>query len=239
MNASSSILQQRPLDIVLRQHATFDTFVCDKDNGLLQLLDGLAQAAEEPRQYFLWGHRGSGKSHLLQATCNRLAATHLKAVYLPMKELSGSSSGVLYDLQQLDVVCIDDIDFVLSDRDWEHALFRLINESWLAGKSLVISAVSKPTDLEVALPDLASRLRWGMGYRLYPLSDEDKGIALRLHARARGLNVPKEVCAYLLKRYPRGLVHLVGLLDRLDQHSLAMQRKITIPFVKSVLEQKC
>ena len=52
------------------------------------------------------------------------------------------------------------------------------------------------------------------------------------------MSVPREVCAYLLRRYPRGLVYLVELLDRLDQHSLAMQRKITIPFVKSVLEQE-
>ena len=240
MNDSSLFLQQRPLDIVLRQHATFDTFVCRKENGLLQQLDGLVQAAEEPRQYFLWGHSGSGKSHLLQATCNRLAVSDLKAVYLPMKVLSGSDSdpGVLSDLQQLDVICMDDVDCVLGDRDWEHALFRLINESWLGGKSLVISATRKPTDLEVSLPDLASRLRWGMVYRLHPLSDEDKGTALQLHAKARGLSVPREVCAYLLRRYPRGLVYLVELLDRLDQHSLAMQRKITIPFVKSVLEQE-
>lgn len=228
---------QRPLDIALRQYATFDTFVCQEGNGLPRLLKGLSQALREPRQYFLWGHHHSGKSHLLQATCNYLSQSDQKAVYLPMKEFSKSDPDLLNDLQQLDVICMDDIHCVLGDRRWERALFRLVNESWLGNKSLVVTALGKPGDLDILLPDLASRLGWGLVYRLHPLSDEQKETAIRLHARARGLDVPPEVCGYLLKRYPRGLAELVRLLDKLDQHSLALQRRITVPFVKSVLEK--
>ncbi len=227
---------QRPLDIVLRQYATFDTFVCAKESGVLRSLEKLTQIAKEPRHYFLWGCGHSGKSHLLQATCNQLAVSDRKAVYLPMKEFSGSDPNLLNDLQQLDVICIDDIHCVLGDSYWEHALFRLINELWLSNKSLVITAPCKPGDLDILLPDLASRLGWGLIYRLHPLTDEQKASAIQLHAKARGLDVPPEVSNYLLRRYPRGLASLVELLDRLDQHSLVLQRRITVPFVKSVLE---
>lgn len=173
---------------------------------------------------------------MLQAVCNQLARSDQKAVYLPMKEFAGSDPDLLSDMQQLDVVCIDDIDCVLGDRRWEHALFRLVNELWLSNKSLVITAPCKPGDLNILLPDLASRLVWGLVYKLHPLSDEQKETAIQLHARARGLEVPQEVCGYLLRRYPRELTRLVELLDELDKHSLALQRKITVPFVKSVLE---
>ena len=227
---------QRPLDIVLRQHARFDTFVSSEDSELVALLEDLGQRIEEPRLYFLWGSAQSGKSHLLQAVCNRLARSDQKAVYLPMREFAVQESGLLNDMQMLDVVCIDDIDRVSGDRDWEQALFRIINEMWLGNQSLVISASCKPADLDILLPDLASRLAGGLTYRLPSLSDEQKRTAIQRHAAARGLEVSGEVCNYLLSRYPRELNKLIELLDKLDQYSLALQRKITVPFVRSVLE---
>lgn len=221
---------------MLRPYATFDTFVSPKNSELVFLLKGLQQAGQEPRQYFLWGSAQSGKSHLLQAVCNHLAQTDLKAVFLPMREFAASDSSLLNDMQLLDVVCIDDIDCVLGNSDWEHALFRIINEMWLGNKSLVMCASCKPADLKILLPDLASRLAGGLLYRLSSLSDEQKRTAIQLHARARGLDVPPEVCSYLLRHYPRELTKLVELIDTLDRYSLALRRKVTVPFVRSVLE---
>ena len=236
MNPSLLYSAQRPLDIVLRQYATFDTFVSSKDSELVFLLNSLQQAIQEPRQYYLWGHAQSGKSHLLQAVCNQLAHSDQKAVFLPMGKFAGSESGLLNDMQLLDVVCIDDIDCVLGNNDWEHALFRIINEMWLGNKSLVISASCKPSDLNILLPDLASRLAGSLIYRLSGLSDEQKRTAIQVHAKARGLDISPEVCSYLLRHYPRELKKLMELLDKLDKYSLALQRKITVPFVRAVLE---
>lgn len=235
MNSSPLQPGQRPLDLVLRPHATFETFVSPEDNELVHSLKGLQQAVGEPRHYFLCGRTQSGKSHLLQAVCNHLAHADLRAVYLPMQEFAASGPDLLNDLQHLDVVCIDDIDCVLGDRDWERALFRIINDLWLGNRGLVVSASGKPGDLNVGLADLASRLAGGLVYRLSGLTDEQKKLAIRLHARARGLEVSPEVCSYLLRRYPRELKKLVEIIDRLDNYSLALQRKITVPFVRSVL----
>ena len=235
MNPSPLHSAQRPLDIVLRPHATFDTFVSPKDNELLFLLKGLRQALGEPRLYFLWGRAQSGKTHLLQAVCNHLAPADLRAVFLPMKQFAASDPNLLNDLQLLDVVCIDDIDCVLGNAGWERALFRIINDMWLGNRSLVVSASCKPADLDIRLPDLASRLAGGLVYCLSGLTDEQKRVAIRLHAEARGLEVSPEVCSYLLRNYPRELKKLVELVDKLDKYSLALQRKITVPFVRSVL----
>lgn len=235
-NTCPQSFAQYTLDIALRKFATFETFVNPEDNELLSVLQELTRPTQEPRQYFLWGAAQTGKSHLLQAICNRLAATDQKAVYLPLKELVNSDSNVLRDLHQLDVICIDDIDQVVGNKDWDQALFQLINELRAANKSLVMTALQTPSGANISLPDLASRLVWGPVYKLTHLTDEQKEVVIQLHAKARGFEVSSEVCSYLLKRYPRELKKLVELLDQLDKQSLAQQCKVTVPFVKSVLD---
>jgi len=234
----STCLQSSPqflLDITLRQFATFDTYINPEKNELLCVLKELIQPAREPRQYFLWGATQTGKSHLLQAICNQLASTDQKAVYLAFKGLENLDANVLKDLQQLDVICIDDVDHIFGTEEWDNALFQLINELRAANKSLVMTATLNPNDVNITLPDLASRLVWGSVYKLNPLADEQKQDAIQAHAKVRGFEISSEVCGYLLKRYPRELTNLVELLDYLDEQSLAQQRKITVPFVKSVL----
>ncbi len=233
-SCSQSSLQYS-LDIALRPFATFETFVNSEDNELLYVLKELAQPTIEPRQYFLWGASQTGKSHLLQAICNQFASTNQKAVYLPCKEVVNLNSNVLNNLHQLDMICIDDVDHVLGNKEWDQALFQLINELRAANKSLVMTATINPSNIKNLLPDLASRIVWGPVYKLNYLRDEHKEAAIKLHAKARGFEVSSEVCSYLLKRYPRNLNILIELLDQLDKQSLSHQRKVTVPFVKSVL----
>ena len=229
--------QQFSLDVALRPFATFDTFVSPEDNELLPLLKDLAQASNEPRQFFIWGADQTGKSHLLQAICNLLAGTKQKAFYISFKELVGIDTEILAGLHQLDVICIDDVDRVLGKKEWDQALFQLINEMRMRNKSLVMTATHNPSKVNLSFPDLASRLPWGPVYKLNHLTDQQKEIALQWHAKARGFEISADVCSFLLKRYPRELTKLVDILEQLDQQSLAQQRKVTVPFVKSILEE--
>ena len=68
-----------------------------------------------------------------------------------------------------------------------------------------------------------------------PLDDAGRLQVLQLRAQGRGFELPDETGVYLLRRYPRDLPALCGLLERLDQASLVAQRRLTIPFVKAVL----
>ena len=96
-----------------------------------------------------------------------------------------------------------------------------------------MAADQSPVHLEVTLPDLASRLSWGMVYQLEPLEDEEKVQALLLRARHRGLNLTDDVSRFVLTRGPRDMAGLFEVLEQLDQASLRAQRKLTIPFVKA------
>jgi DnaA family protein len=98
-----------------------------------------------------------------------------------------------------------------------------------------VSADAAPAQLSLSLPDLRSRLGWGVVYQLKPLNDSQRMKALQLRARQKGCEMPDETAAYLLRRLPRDLPALFDLLERLDEASLAAQRKLTVPFVKSVL----
>jgi DnaA family protein len=73
-------------------------------------------------------------------------------------------------------------------------------------------------------------------YALKPLADHDVIAVLACRARARGLQLPEETAQYLLRRFPRDLATLIALFDTLDTASLIEQRRLTIPFVKSVLD---
>jgi len=88
----------------------------------------------------------------------------------------------------------------------------------------------------IRLRDLASRLASGPTWKLQSMRDEDQLAALQLRSRWRGLELPDEVGQFLLRRTDRSSAALFALLDKLDQAALTAQRRLTVPFVKSVLE---
>ena len=226
---------QYSLDIALPKFATFETFIDSSEGHLSSELKQLAKSSSEPRQYFLWGSTCTGKTHLLQAICNHRANTQQNVIYLPIKELVNQSADILDDMHQLDVLCLDDVDAVLGNKQWDRKLFLLINELRASNKSIVMTATLNPNEASVSFPDLASRLVWGPVYKLSLLEDGKKSLAIQEHAKARGLEISTEVCSFLLKRFPRELKMLIELLDKLDEESLVQQRKVTVPFVKTVL----
>jgi DnaA family protein len=220
---------QLPLGITLRDNAAFENYF---SGGNGEVMFALQQCAEGKGEQFiyLWGAQGTGKSHLLQAVCK----TDGGAVYLPLSEKESMVPDMLDGLEDMDVVCIDDIDCVAGDEVWETQLFNLFNRIRESGNRLIISGNSKPVDLKIKLPDLVSRLTWGLTLHLQQLNDDDKLSALQLRAGKRGFDLPDNVGRYLLNNNTRDLSSLFDLLDHLDEASLAAQRKLTIPFVKEV-----
>ena len=105
------------------------------------------------------------------------------------------------------------------------------------GGRLLASADSSPQNLPVSLPDLGSRLGWGPVYQLRPLTDQQKIEALTKHAARRGLDLPADSARYILHHAVRDMASLVRILERLDQASLAAQRRLTVPFIKTVLKE--
>lgn len=230
--AGQSLQRQLSLAVQLRDDATFDNFLgLPRVQALVSALHAQLTPAGESVIY-LYGPAGTGKSHLLQASCHVAAAT----LYLPLSELRQyCAREVLHGVEQLDRVCIDDIHAVLGDADWELALFNLFNSARQQGCRLVFAGDAAPRALAVQLADLRSRLSWGIVYQLAQADDADKAAVLQFRAARRGLSLTPGVASYIVNRAPRGMAQLLEVLDLLDQASLDQQRALSIPFVKAAL----
>jgi DnaA family protein len=224
---------QLPLNIALLDGASFENYYPGPNRELLDCLVGGLDAGTQEIVY-LWGRSGSGKTHLLRAQCRAASARGQPSAYLPLAE--DLPVDMLDGLERMDLLCLDDIHARAGRSAWEHALFALYNRCRDAGVRLLISGKAPPGALGIQLPDLASRLSWGLVLRLRELAEADKVAALQHRAHCRGLELPAGVASFLLRRCRRDLAFLFGLLDRLDRASAAAQRRLTIPFVKGVLE---
>ncbi len=225
--------QQLPLGFEPGELFTFESYVV----GSNTVATGLAQQAalgNGEKQLYFWGESGLGKSHLLQASCNLAAKDRQTVCYLTQAEIVNQSAEMFDGLEQVELICLDDIETWLTDDIWEVALFDLINRVREIGHRLMMASAHPPEEAFVKLPDLRSRLSWGPVFQLQNLSDKEKFQALRFRAKQSGLELPENVADYLMRRYPRDMFGLFERLAMLDKASMAMQRRLTIPLVKSV-----
>ncbi len=222
--------QQLPLNVRLRANATFENFYNPSNEQLLAALHDPCETF-----IFIWGSVGSGKTHLLQAVCHAIAESRTSA-YVPLG-MAGLAPSMLEGLEQLDVVCVDDVQMVAKEPSWETAFFHFYNRIRDAGHRLIVTADVSPVRLTIGLPDLLTRLSWGSVYQLQSLDDSGKRHALQQRAREQGIELSDEVVSYLLRRYSRNPGSLFELLDRLDEASLVAQKRLTVPFVSRFLDQ--
>src|SRR5690606_38519952 len=121
------------------------------------------------------------------------------------------------------------------DAAWERRLFALFNDVTTRGASLLLAASTAPRAVEFALPDLASRAAGAAVYRPQPLADAERAQALIVHAEARGIERAPAAADYLLTRVARDMHALAGLLERFDKASLAARKRLTISFIRELL----
>jgi DnaA family protein len=227
-------MTQLALPLQLADHAVFASYLAAGNEPLVAALQALAAGDDASGCYF-WGAGATGKTHLLQAVC---ASAGDESVYLPMTLLADASPQLLEGLANRRLVCVDDIDVVAGQPDWELALFDLYNQVFDAAGCLVVAASAAPRAAEFSLADLRSRLGQLPTYQLRGLGDEATCRALQLRAHHRGLDLPDETAQFLVSRSRRDMASLYRLLDKLDLAALRAQRRLTIPFVKQVLDER-
>lgn len=226
---------QLPLLFKMPANMSLDNFIPGRNSEILYALRQLIQAPTESMLY-ISGSTHTGKTHLASALCAAATETGLSSTYLPLNELAQLAPNALQDLHQLELVCIDDVQAIAGKPEWEEALFVLFNQSRDFNTRLLFTADRRPGSLPLELADLKSRLSWGISYKLEPLDDRDKIPFLLQAADQRGLFMKADVASYILSRYSRDIPDLLALLDRLDQASMAAQRKLTLPFVRQQLQ---
>lgn len=224
--------RQLTLPVALKDEAIFSNFYGQQD-----IVNCLRMFLNLKGEHFicLVGKSGTGKSHLLQACCHQSHQQQLSASYLPLSKIKLLSPEVLENLESLDLICLDEIEAIAGNKVWEEALFHFYNRIQESNARLLIAVSASPKQLPFKLPDLISRLMWGLTLNLHELSDKDKLKALQLHAKMRGLQLENNVAEFLFNRLSRDMNSLCVTLDKLDQASLVNQRRLTIPFIKSSL----
>jgi DnaA family protein len=225
-------MEQLPLQVRLRDSARFASYVAGANGEAEQVLADPCGA----RAVWLWGRPGTGKTHLLQATCAAAGERGDTAAYFELS--TAPSSAVLEGCEILSLVCLDGLDEVAVRAEWNTAMFRLYTLLQDAGGRLIVASTSPPASLAFTLPDLRSRLLAASVHQLLELDESGLCDALRLRAAARGLELSEEAAQYLLHRLPRDTHSLFDVLERLDDASLAAQRRLTIPFLKKVISEQ-
>jgi DnaA family protein len=224
-------LSQLALPLKLDDYAVFDSFWSAGNDELVAFLLELSAGAQGPGCW-LWGASATGKTHLLQAVCDR---TGHEGIYLPLRDFRSAGAEILEGLASRPYVCLDDIDAVAGDDEWEAELFALCNQLHDNSGRLVVAASAAPRQCGFALADLVSRLSRLPVFHIEAMAETDRARALQLRARHRGLDLPDDTAKYLLSRSRRDMASLYSALDRLDSAALKAQRRLTIPFVRDVL----
>jgi DnaA-homolog protein len=227
------VIPQLPLSLKFPPDQRLDAYAGRDD--VRDLVAGVA-AGQRPDWLYLAGAAGSGKTHLLLAACAHAQALGRRAAFLPMPSLSGRLEAALSGQENADLVCLDGLDAIAGKREDEVALFHFHNRARASQARLIYAASTMPAALALSLPDLGSRLEQCTRLALEPLDETARRAVLRQRAARRGLELDEAVLDYLFRRVGRDLATLTNLLDRLDRESLAAQRRITVPFLRGVLD---
>lgn len=231
MNSESPV--QLTLGVQLRDEANFSNFFLSAENEAL--LGKLNSLRPDDHLIYLWGASGTGRSHLMQALCHQHADAGEAVLYLPLADKQDLHPDILSSTGSLALVCLDDIDTICGDQDWERAVFQLYNSLQETDTQLLVSADSAPQHLSVSLADLQSRLQSGLVFQLATVTDPEKSAILQLRARNRGMELAPQIADYIVQRADRNLNALMAVLDKLDQETLKRGRRLTIPLIKDVL----
>ena len=230
---------QLTLSVQLPDDETFASFQSESNEIVVQqvrhFLDHMRDDNKQVHSLYLFGLTGVGKSHLLHASCAYADTLGITSLCLSFSELTQLSVDVLDGLENIDLVCLDDIQLIAGNKKWQQGVFDLYNRMVEQNKCLIITGDQSAAQLNISLPDLVSRLSWGLTEQLKPLSDNEKSFALQYRAQQRGLTMSDEVASFLINRLSRDMTSLIAALEQLDQASIREQRRITIPFIKDVL----
>lgn len=230
--------QQLLLSLSVNREADFENFFTAGQNRLT--VNSLKQLVDSDYDdpIYLSGAKSSGKSHLLQAVCHYGESKGQSVLYLPLKEFADLSPDYILEAQeQMQVLCLDDVDAVLEGSQkqaWQEALFNLYNQRKARGLPVIFSA-SVPAHNLLTLADLQSRLCACLSFQLDKWDDTKRQQLLIFKAERLGMHLDEAVAQYIIEHYSRDNLALMQALAQLDQQSLLQGRKLTKPFAKKVL----
>jgi DnaA family protein len=235
MSQGQPPMKQMALDIGLAPVPSLDNFVAiGNEDAFEHLKLWIGNPMRSPVPTYLWGESGSGKTHLLRAVREALRDHGARVGWIDAANLHPSD----YD-EGWEVVVLDDCQLYTADQQ-ASAFNWFVNAQTPphgTARWVLAAADRPPADLQLR-EDLRTRLGWGHVFHLKALGETERRAVLRRAADERGVFLGDEVMDFMLKRFSRDLSSLMMLLDQLDAYALRTQRTITIPLIKSMLDNE-
>ena len=226
-------MKQIALDIGLATGPTLSSFCTGPNEAVVKHL-GLwvgaqsSTATRSPVPTYLWGTSGSGKTHLLKAAREALREQGAIVGWLDASVHEPPAFNEAWA-----AVLLDDVHLYTAVQ--QHAAFNWFVNAQTQARWVLAAGSLPPADLKLR-DDLRSRLGWGHVFGLQVLSEPGRRAVLRQAADARGVFLGDEVMDFMLTRFSRDLGSLMALLDLMDGYALQTKRAITIPLIKSMME---
>lgn len=224
-------MKQIALDIGLAPGPTLASYFAGSNEPALRHLQLWAGSpTRSPVPTYLWGESASGKTHLLKAVEQSLRDEGASAGWLDASVLEPPEFNPAWS-----VVLLDDVHLYTAVQ--QHAAFNWFVNAQTHQRGVLAAGLLPPADLQLR-EDLRTRLGWGHVFHLQVLQEPERRAVLRQEADARGVFLGDEVMDFMLTRFSRDLGSLVALLGQLDGYALQTKRAITIPLIKSMLENE-
>jgi chromosomal replication initiator protein len=235
----------------------FEQFVTGPCNQLAHAAS-IAVAEKPGKAYnplFIHGGVGLGKTHLLQAICQRVLERQvdLRILYLSCDSFvnqfittveHGDMQQFRFRYRHVDLLVIDDIHFLSKHDRTQEEFFHTFNTLYQQGKQIILSADCPPSEIPELEERLVSRFNWGLVARIERPGYETRVAILQKKARMRGLAVPDDALSYIASKVEHNTRELEGAIIKLQGMSLLQDGRIDLDLAKlalgdsSVPEQK-
>jgi len=230
---------QIALPLRFDRHFSFDNYVSPQSSLIVGNLKALI-ADDGESMIGLYGASDSGKTHLINACAHYARQQGASFQLYDGLDLSQFDAAGFDGPETCEILAVDNLDALCGNRLWEEKFYQIINSCKNEGLRLVFTLSENPSSLKCRLADFQSRLSWGLLLQLPTTAETDIGKVIKLRAGLLGIELSKEVIAYLMVHYSRELSRQIEILRILDQASLSEQKRITVPLVKQILaDQSC
>ena len=226
--------RQLALQIQINERASLNNFfVSKKNNKTIQFLKNILLGSDKGVQIFIDDLGSNGKSYLLQAICNDFSNPNNSSIYIPMQEAINLDPSILEGVSELNLICIDDIDLINKRRDWEIALFNLINECYEKECFLLLSGSINKLE---AIPDLVSRIKKMETLRLEAINDDELLEATKAISKNLNIEISDKNMNYLINNSKRDIKTIFRTLSQLEKESLERKKSIGLNLIKEVIQ---
>ena len=239
----------RPAGARLNPKYTFETFVIGSSNRFAHAA-AVAVAEAPAKAYnplFVYGDSGLGKTHLLHAIGHyaQTLYTGVKVRYVSSEEFTNDFINMIRDGKQdgfrrryrdVDVLLVDDIQFLENKEGTQEEFFHTFNTLHNASKQIVISSDRAPKRLVTLEDRLRSRFEWGLLTDVQPPELETRIAILRRKAIQEGLNAPPEVLEYIASRISTNIRELEGALIRVTAFASLNRQSVDLQLAEIVLK---